>query len=486
MMDKGQKAYDRWVVFLLVGIGVFMCTLDGSIVNIALPPIMKDLGCSLSAVEWVPAVYLLTVSSLLLTFGRLSDIRGRRRVYSIGFLIFAAGSLFCGAAGSVGWLIGARCFQGIGAAMLMACSPALITDAFPPEQRGRALGLIGAVVATGLTLGPALGGMIIHWFSWRLIFYVNIPIGIGAALTANLVLRGGRADSHGEEPFDLRGAVLLTLCLGAFLTVLIQGYAWGYASVPVLPLMLLFILSGAGLVWIERGASHPVVDLSLFSIRLFSLPIVSAVLMFGALFVMIFLMPFYLMMPRGLLPREAGFMMMMPFAFLFVVSPLSGHLSDRIGSRMLCTAGLGFLGCALFLLALIPDSAPLFSIAWRLSLAGLGVALFISPNSSVAMGAVAPNRRGQASGMVAAARNFGMVFGIALAGAVFNSRFLELSQGRHLSAYAPELSGVFMASFKTAMCCGGAVALAGMVAAYSRGPEGKTPGEAPPSRGGGR
>jgi multidrug resistance protein len=174
---------------MLVGVSIFMSTLDSSIVNVALPYIMEDLSSDVRTVQWVVVVYLLTVSSLLLTFGRLSDIRGRRQIYVIGFLVFTVGSFVCGQAWTSGMLVSARILQGIGASMLMACSPALVVDAFPQTERGKALGMMGAVVAAGLTLGPLAGGMILAWFSWRLIFYINIPIGVMAVLAGILVLK---------------------------------------------------------------------------------------------------------------------------------------------------------------------------------------------------------------------------------------------------------------------------------------------------------
>ena len=187
MPEADAKSVPRtpnWLIFSLVAIGIFMATLDGSIVNIALPSIMTDFEVELATIQWVVMIYLLTVTSLLLSFGRLSDIRGRRIVYSLGLFLFSFGSLFCGLAQSAQWLIISRFFQGLGAAMTMACTPALIVDTFPETERGRALGMMGSVVASGLTAGPVLGGLLIHYFSWRAIFYINIPIGLLTAAAA--------------------------------------------------------------------------------------------------------------------------------------------------------------------------------------------------------------------------------------------------------------------------------------------------------------
>jgi len=181
MLKSGSKNFPKtqnWLIFLMVAIGIFMATLDGSIVNIALPSIMADFSVPLATIQWVVMIYLLTVTSLLLSFGRLSDIRGRRFVYSLGLWIFSFGSFFCTIAPSAHWLIGARFFQGLGAAMNMACTPALLVDTFPEKDRGKAIGMMSSVVASGLTAGPALGGLLIHYFSWRAIFYINIPIGL--------------------------------------------------------------------------------------------------------------------------------------------------------------------------------------------------------------------------------------------------------------------------------------------------------------------
>jgi len=202
MTPPKENPKGRWGAFSLIAIAVFMSSLDGSIVNIALPAIMKDMKVSLTTIEWVPLIYLLTISSLLLPFGRLSDIKGRRWVYCRGFVIFAAGSFICGSAEGAFWLVAARSFQGIGAAMLMACSPALAIDLFPVSERGRTLGMIGTAVAAGLTIGPALGGFMVRYFSWRYIFYINIPIGIVAAILASRSLKGGAGDVVRQESFD--------------------------------------------------------------------------------------------------------------------------------------------------------------------------------------------------------------------------------------------------------------------------------------------
>jgi EmrB/QacA subfamily drug resistance transporter len=471
-MENGAGvSQNKWLIFLFVAVGIFMSTLDSSIVNIALPTIMADFGVALSTIEWVVMIYLLTISSLLLSFGRLSDIRGRRWVFSRGLVVFSVGSLCCALAKNAPWLITARAFQGIGAAMIMACTPALVVDTFSASERGKALGMMATVVASGLTIGPALGGILIHLFSWRVIFYINIPIGIVTAILIARMLRGTQADVTVEESFDWIGAVLLTLSMVCFLLAATHGYNWGYLSLRTLSLLGVSLLSTVVFIRHEIKTPHPVVEPSLFSIRLFTLPILSGVTLFVSLFTVVFLMPFYLIRPCGYPVKEVGLFMVVPFVFLFFVSPLAGSLYDRVGSRTLCTVGMAILALALFSLSGIRCAETPLPIIWRLALVGLGTAIFLPPNSSAAMTAVPPDRRGIASSTVAAARNFGMVMGVALAGAIFNTCFYMFSGGLSLKVYRPELAPVFMSSFHYAIGAGGGVALVGAVLAFLRGPD---------------
>lgn len=478
--DRKQTSQPQnWLIFLMVAIGIFMATLDGSIVNIALPAIMADFQVELATIQWVVMIYLLTVTSLLLSFGRLSDIKGRRIVYSTGLLLFSIGSLFCGVAPSAGWLIASRFFQGLGAAMTMACTPALIVDTFPENDRGRAIGMMGSVVASGLTAGPVLGGVLIHYFSWRAIFYINIPIGLLACAGVFFLLKGSKADIVRPETFDWPGAALLAVVLGSLLMAITHAYDWGYFSIPILALIAVSILAAAVLLYVETRVAHPILSRALFSIRLFSMPILAAVILFVCLFTIVFLMPFYLIHPGGYPVNGAGSIMACIFVTLFIVSPLSGALYDRIGSRLLTTLAFGLVAASLFSLALIPAQMSSFSIIWRLTLAGIGTAVFLPPNSAAAFSAVSPAQRGVASATIAAARNLGMVMGVAVGGAIFNSVFYSLSDGLNLKEYQPALENIFMQSFHFVMTGGGFIAVLGMIICYLRGPESINVGSRP-------
>lgn len=456
----------KWFVFGIVAVGIFMSTLDGSIVNIALPSILQDFGVSLSTVKWVPMIYLLTISCLLLSFGRLSDIIGRRRVYMTGLSVFSLGSLFCGLSGSAGMLIASRCFQGVGAAMIMACTPALIVDNFGPEERGKALGMIGAVVASGLTLGPAAGGLILEHFSWPWIFLINIPVGLFAVVASSRILVKKPAV---KESFDWAGAVLMILCFAGFILGLSQGKEWGWTHPGVMGMLALCIVSGAIFIFLELKIEHPLVDPSLFSIRLFSMALAAAVTLFISLFSLVFLMPFYLKHPGGFSDAAAGLILMTPFVFLLGGSPIFGSLYDKLGSRLLCTLGMSIIAVALFSFSAMEPVTRTLPIFWRLALAGFGVSVFASPNSAAAMNAAPAPRRGIAAALVATARNMGMMLGIAIAGTVFAARFEAYCPGMNLNCYEPLMETGFMAAFHGAMFWAGVAASVGAVLSALRG-----------------
>lgn len=468
MASGDQK---KWWIFLLVATSIFMSTLDSSIVNVALPYMMQDLQTDIQTIQWVVLLYLVSVSSLLLTFGRLSDIKGRKPVYVLGFSIFVAGSLLCSMARTPEFLIVSRSVQGCGASMLMACSPALIVDAFPVQERGKALGMVGAVVAAGLTTGPVIGGLILEYFSWQLIFYINIPIGIAAAIGGGFILKTPPPAGEDRESMDKTGSILFILIVSGLIIFLTQLSSWGLFSIPSLMSAGLFILASIFFVVTEARSSCPLFDLSLLKIKLFLFPLISSGILFAALFVIVFMMPFYLTYPCGFSASKTGLIMIVLFLFLLVVSPVSGILYDRFGSRRLCMAGMTILMISLLSLMTLQPSMDLVSILWRIALAGIGTALFVSPNSTAIMSSVPFPRRGIASGALATARNLGMVMGVALAGLIFSTSFSTLTGGSNLENYLPVMESFFMIAFKRTMAVGVLISAFGIFAAFARGKE---------------
>lgn len=406
----------RWLILSSVSVGTFMATLDGSIVNIALPKIQESFAVPLATVEWVVVGYLLVIGSVLLPFGRLGEVVTFKRVYLAGFAVFTVASSFCALAPSAAALVLFRIVQGLGAGMLQAMGPAIVARTFGPGERGRALGLNAISVSIGLSLGPALGGLLTEVGSWRAIFLVNVPVGILAILWAARVLPGER---RGEgQAFDLRGAALSSVALFALLLALINGQAWGWSSPETLGLLAAFAVLGTLFLLTESRVAQPMIDLALFRIRAFSAGLASLVIAFSGLFTATFLLPFLLQQGAGFTPLEAGLLLTPIPITTALVAPFSGSLSDRIGPRLPASAGIAIMALGLLSLTQLPEAFAVPDLVWRLVLVGLGQGLFMSPNSSAILGSVPRQRIGTASGTLAQMRVTGQALGIAISGAV--------------------------------------------------------------------
>jgi len=412
---KATKSNYHWYVLATVFVGTFMGPLDSSIVNIAIPSLTKYFSVGITTVEWVVMAYLLTTSSLLLSTGRLGDMVGHKRIYIIGFLTFTAASALCGISGSVQQLVFFRVVQAVGATCMFSSSPAILTDAFPTE-RGKALGLISISVAIGLTVGPTLGGFIVHNFGWRWIFFVNIPIGIIVSIMAAFILKESKLPT--VKRFDFAGATTAFLALFSVLLALSMGDKWGWRSSSTIGLLLAAVVFAAAFLYFENKVEEPMLDLSLFRIRLFTTANISALINYASLFIATFLTPFYLRDVFGESIQTTGLVLTVIPLFIGLVAPISGTLSDKIGSRMLSSLGLTINALALLGLSRTSVSTGILPVALFLGLFGFGAGLFQSPNSSAIMGAVPRHRLGIAAGMQATMRSVGMVLGVAMAGAI--------------------------------------------------------------------
>lgn len=449
----------HWWVLLVVGVGSFMSALDGSVVNTILPVIRQAFGSSVAEIEWVVTVYLLVVSGLLLSFGRLGDLRGHKRVYVTGFAFFVLGSGLCALADSASALILSRGLQALGAAMLFANAPALLTHAFPAHHRGRALGMQATMTYLGLTVGPSLGGWVANRFGWPTVFTINLPIGLLAlVLSLRFLPQDDLRPNTGR--FDLAGAAAFLGGLVSLLLGLNQGHAWGWTSPSILALFGSAVLLLTAFLVIERRAPSPMLDLNLFRRRLFAASAVSALLNYIGLYAVVFLLPFYLIQGRGLNPSQAGILLTAQPLMMALVAPISGALSDRIGSRLLSSGGMALLALGMLLLSGLGPATPLRAVAARLLVTGFGLGIFVSPNTSALMGSAPRDRQGTASGVLATARNLGMVVGIGLAGAVFNTV---------LSRYPMSDPAGLFAGIRVAFRAAAGVALVGMVSTMARG-----------------
>jgi EmrB/QacA subfamily drug resistance transporter len=422
----------KWLILTSVSLGSLMATLDGSIVNIALPTIQTDFHIDLTTVEWVVVAYLLVVGSLLLPVGRLGEVLTFKRVYLAGFALFTLASICCGASPSALWLVAFRVVQGIGAAMLMAMGPAIVARTFSAHERGRALGLNAISVSIGLSLGPVLGGVLTQVATWRAIFLINAPIGLLAILWAYRILP---TETPGKgQAFDVRGAVLSGTALFGLLLALSDGQEWGWTSPAIVGLLIAFVVLGAAFLVAERRSIQPMVDLALFKIRPFSAGLASVVVAFAGLFTATFLLPFLLQQGRGFSPIEAGLLLTPVPITMALVAPLSGIASDRFGPRIPASAGMAIMVLGFLSLTRLPVDFALPDLIWRLVVLGVGQGMFMSPNSSAVLGSVPRMRVGTASGTLAQMRVNGQALGIALSAAIVATRLpvhlAELGSGR--------------------------------------------------------
>ncbi|HEX7733389.1 MAG TPA: MFS transporter [Ktedonobacteraceae bacterium] len=411
---------NKWAVLATLAIGIFMATLDSSIVNISLPTIARFFSVPLNGeIEWVIISYLMVIAGVLLTIGRLADITGRKVLWIVGLIVFTLGSAICGASPTLLILIIARAFQGLGGALIMSVSPAILTGAFPPQERGRALGMNSVFVALGTSVGPTLGGLITANFSWRWIFYVNIPLGVIGVIASFLILQESQTRSRGR--FDPAGAFLLAVGLVALTLGLSFGQEWGWSSPGLITTLVTSALAFGLLVMVETRVPDPIIDFQLLRNRVFVSANISLIMSFLALFAVSFMLPFYLEELRGFSVVESGLLLTpLPLA-IAVIAPFSGALADRIGSRWLAAGGLTVACAGLLLISQLNAQSSVWDIIWRLLFAGVGQALFQSPNNSALMGAAPRNRQGVASGFLATGRVVGQSISVALAGAIFTS-----------------------------------------------------------------
>ncbi len=471
----GGETANKWTVMGIMSIGLFMATLDASIVNISLPKISLSFQVPLNGlVEWIIIAYLIVIAGLLLTLGRLLDLVGLKLIWVVGLIIFTGSSVLCGAAPTLMALVGFRAVQAVGGAMIMASSPVMLSRAFPLSERGRALGILGLVVAAGTSAGPTLGGVITHLFSWRWIFYVNVPIGLlGIGLSRRFLQQSMRLNWNRQQ-FDLIGALVLWLSMSSFMLALSFGEEIGWRSWIMAVLLGIFLVMLAGFIFWERRVAQPIVDFSLFRNRLFLASITSSFLCFLALFAVVFLMPFYLEELLALPVQVAGILMTALPVSIAVLAPVSGWLSDRFGSRFLSSLGLGISCLGLWFLSRLGTGATTFDIVWPLLVTGSGQALFQPPNNNAILSSVPPERVGIASGFLSTVRVLGQSASVALAGAIFTAlggAQAGAALSREAGAAAPHLKAVFVHAYHVTLLVCMLVASIGVLTSLMRGPK---------------
>lgn len=427
----------KWYVMIAVSLGVFLATIDGSIVNVALPTLVRELNTDFATVQWVVLAYLLTLTTLMLSVGRLADMIGKKRIYMTGFIVFTTGSVLCGLAPTVFWLIAFRVVQAVGASMVFSLGTAIVTEAFPPQERGKALGVVGSVVSIGIVIGPTLGGIIIEGFSWHWIFFVNLPVGIiGTILVGRFV---PSTKPEGGQQFDYWGGITLFIALISLLLALTLGQTWGFTDQRILLLLGSAIIFAILFVVIEWRTPQPMIELSLFRNRLLNINLLTGFLAFIAVSGALILVPFYLENMLGYGPRQVGLLLAALPIMLGVMAPISGVLSDRWGTRPITVVGLAVLVAGYYALSTMTAETDMIGFILRYALIGLGFGIFQSPNNSAIMGSAPRERLGIVSGMLAVNRSLGQTTGIAVLGAFWAARVF-FHEGRTLVGGATEAS----------------------------------------------
>lgn len=422
----------RWYALAAVMLGSFMAPLDASIANVALPTIGRAFHTSVDSTEWVLIAYMLVTASTLTLFGRLGDLWGQKRVYVIGFALFGSSSLACAFAPAFWVLAAARAVQGLGAAMLMSSSPAIITNVFPDNERGRAIGLNGAAVALGLSVGPVVGGLIVTYSDWRWIFLINVPIALVALAASAFILR---REKRAREQFDIPGAAIAFTTLLALSLALSRAHVWGWLSAATLCSLAYGAAGIVAFVLYEGKARAPMLDLELFRNKTFAFAVLGATVFFCAMYCVVFTVPLAAQVALSKNGFEAGLLLLPVSALNVVLAPSAGALSDRLPARFISAAGALVMTLGAVALAVLPLRPPMALLYGALALTGAGTAVFNQPNNSTIMGAAPANRRGIAAGILATARTTGQLLGVCVAGAIY---FLRSQQAGPLAhTFAP-------------------------------------------------
>ena len=445
----------KWWTLGAMCFALFMIMLDNTVVNVALPSIQRDLGASISGLEWTINGYTLSFAVLLATGGRLGDIFGRRRMFLIGVVIFALSSATAGLAQNPTDLVFSRVVQGVGAALMMPATLSIVTHAFPAQERGKALGTWAGVSGLALAVGPVVGGLLTEHVSWRAIFYLNIPVAIGAVLAALFAVRESRDSTVGRE-VDYAGVTLLTASLTALILALVEGNSWGWGSTEIVALLAGAAIGLAAFVATELRVKAPMVEFHFFSDRNFLGAVVVALIISFAMLGVFFFLALYMQDILRYSPLEAGIRFLPSTLMIVTVAPIAGRLADRFGPRWLIVAGLLLLTASLYSFSGIAVDSAYLDLLPGFMLLGIGIALTMSPMTSAAMNAVSVEKAGIASGVLSMFRMIGGSLGVAVTGAIFQG---AVGTANFASATPQD----FVDGLSKAMTVSAAIALAGTV-----------------------
>jgi EmrB/QacA subfamily drug resistance transporter len=407
----------RWWTLGAMCFALFMIMLDNTVVNVALPSIQRDLHATLSALEWTVNAYTLTFAVLLVTGGRLGDIFGRRRMFLFGVAVFGLSSAAIGFAPSDTALVAFRAVQGVGAAFMMPATLSIITQAFPPHQRGTAIGTWAGVSALALAIGPVLGGLLTQQVSWRAIFFINPPIALIAVAVTLFAARESR-DETVSRKVDFPGIATITVSLTALVLALVEGNAWHWASARVISLLAVAVVGLVAFTVTELRSPAPMVDFGFFRSRTFLGANLVGFIVSFAMLAQFFFLALYMQNILHYSPLQTGVRFLPSTVVIIIMGPLAGRLTDRVGPRIPMTLGLFTVASALFIQSQLTVHTGYGLLLPGFILMGLGMGLTMSPMSTAAMNAVNRTKAGVASGVLAMSRMVGGTFGVAIMGAL--------------------------------------------------------------------
>lgn len=463
-MEEARKQ-NKWSVLIIVVLSTFMSTLDSSIVNVALPRMADSLGVTTASIQFVATSYLIVISGTVLIFGKLGDMFGKTSMFTLGVIVFTIGSLLCGLSHSYWFLIMARAVQAIGAAGTMANNQGIITEVFPVHERGKALGLLGTAVALGSLVGPGLGGMIVGVLSWEYIFTINVPIGIIAVAGAFCLLPKTKSKANGK--MDLYGAVLFIVTIVSLFGALSEGLNVGFANPLILTGFFIAAVCFAAFLFVENRRKDPMIQLDIFKNGLFSLSIFCGFISFVAMFCNNIILPFYLQDVMEFSPQKAGLIMMAYPLILMVAAPVSGHLSDKIGSEILTFIGLVFTSIGLFSMSFLNENSAVIIMVCFIGIMSVGMGVFQSPNNSLIMSTVPRDKLGVAGSINALVRNMGMVCGIALATTLLYG-MMSSRLGYRVTDYIPGRNDAFLFGMNIVYITASVICMIGAVLTFFR------------------
>jgi len=415
-----QSSSYKWWVFGAISVGTFSSVVDHGSVSMALPQIADRFNAVIPTAQWIVIGYALAISALLLPMGRLADLIGLKRVYILGSLVFILGAIAAGASTSLTFLIMSRLVQGAGAAMTQGTGMAIVIEAFPGAERGKAVGSMMSIVGIGAIFGPAAGGFLVDALGWRSVFFANIPpmtIGIALGL-AILVNQVEKVETGHGAGFDWLGAALSTGALLILLLTITNGHRTGWTSPPILIATLVFLIMLGTFIWWERRCSSPMLELKFFQRPNFSFAVAAGFLIFLGSSAVLFMTPFYLQRVLGFSPREAGLVVVPGAICMAFLGPISGRLSDRFGWRRFTLGGLSLSASGILIMSTATPSSSLFLVMPALILLSCGMGVFYSPNVSAVLSAVEREKYGIVVGFLNLVRNAGNVASVAITTAI--------------------------------------------------------------------